>query len=81
MMEIREIIRAKYIKPYIVEVIFDDYKKGRVDLRPYLNKGILQELQDKKLFKRFTVDKELGTIVWGNGADIAPETLYQEIIK
>ena len=80
-MEIREIIKAKYIEPYTVELVFDDRKKGRVDLRPYLNKGILKELQDKRLFKRFTVHKELGTIVWENGADIAPETLYRKITK
>lgn len=80
-MTIYEIINAKFIKNYTVEVVFNNGKKGSVDLQKYLNKGILKELLDKKKFKRFKVDKELGTIVWGNGADIAPETLYAEIMK
>ena len=44
----REIIEAKIIKDYTVEVTFDDLKKGVVDLRPYLRKGIFRELLDKK---------------------------------
>lgn len=75
----REVIEAKIIKDYAVEVVFDDFKKGIVDLRKYLGRGIFKELLDKKKFRQMKVDAELGTICWPNGADIAPDTLYSDI--
>ncbi|MBI3315099.1 MAG: DUF2442 domain-containing protein [Candidatus Omnitrophica bacterium] len=76
----REIIEARIIKDYVVELVFDDLKKGVVDLHKFLGKGIFKELLDKKKFHQMKVDAELGTICWPNGADIAPDTLYFEII-
>ena len=77
----REVIEAKIIKDYIVEVVFDDLKKGVVDLRKYLGKGIFKPILDKKKFRQLKVDAELGTICWPNGADIAPDRLYSEILS
>ena len=74
----REVIEARVIRDFIVEVVFDDLKKGVVDLRRYLGRGIFRELLDKKKFRRMKVDAELGTICWPNGADIAPDTLYSQ---
>ena len=75
----REIIEARIIKDYRVELVFDDFKKGVVDLRKFLGKGIFKILLDKKKFRQMKVDAELGTICWPNGADIAPDRLYGEI--
>ncbi len=80
-MEIHEVVKAKLIKDYIVELIFDNKKKGRVNLKKYLGQGIFKDLLDKRKFKKFQVDPELGTICWPNGADIAPDTLYTSVIK
>ena len=41
---IREIIEARIIKDYRVELVFDDFKKGVVDLRKFLGKGIFKIL-------------------------------------
>ena len=79
--EIHEIIEAKFIKDYLVEFIFEDLKRGVVDLRKYIGKGIFKPLLNKNKFKKFYVDAELGTIVWPNGADIAPEVLYEKAVK
>ena len=75
----REIIEAKIIKDYTVELVFDDLKRGIIDLRKFLGKGIFKDLLDKKKFRQMKVDAELGTICWPNGADIAPDRLYSEI--
>lgn len=75
----REIIEAKIIKDYVVELVFDDLTRGTVDLRKFLGKGIFKDLLDKKKFSQMKVDAELGTICWPNGADIAPDRLYFEI--
>ncbi len=34
--------------------------------------------EDPALFAQVSVDDEEGTIVWPNGADVAPEMLYRE---
>ena len=75
----REIIEAKIVKDYTVEVVFDDFKRGTVDLHKFLGKGIFKNLLDKKRFHQMKVDAELGTICWPNGADIAPDRLYSEV--
>ncbi len=75
----REVVGARIIKDYVVELTFDDLKKGVVDLRQFLGKGIFKELLDKEKFRQMRVDAELGTICWPNGADVAPDTLYSEV--
>lgn len=78
---VREVIEAKIIKDYTVELVFDDLERGTVDLRRFLGKGIFKDLLDKRKFNQMKVDAELGTICWPNGADIAPDRLYGEINK
>jgi hypothetical protein len=40
---------------------------------------VFEPLKDKSRFADFTLDKELETIVWSNGADFSPEFLYQKL--
>ncbi len=39
--------------------------------------GIFAPLSDPAYFGSVELDEELGTIVWPNGADMAPETLHR----
>ena len=75
---IHEVIDAKCVKDYVVEFVFDDLRRAQVDLKRYLGKGLFKELLQNEKFKKFKVDAELGTICWSNGADLAPETLYED---
>lgn len=73
---IPHIIDAEYVGDYRIRVKFDDGSIKIVDLEPYTKKGgIFEPLKDKSFFKRFFID--LNTICWPNGADIAPERLYE----
>jgi hypothetical protein len=56
---------------------FDDGSFGEVDFSREEWTGVFAPLADPEYFARVQLDKELGTIVWPNGADIAPETLHQ----
>ena len=68
---------AKYIKDYIIQVKFSDGEEFVIDLKDHLTGGIFEALKDKKVFSNFELHPDLETIVWKNGADLAPEFLYQ----
>ena len=68
---------AEYVGSYRLRLTFSDGKVGDIDLASELWGEVFEPLKDLELFKSFKVDKELGTVVWPNGADFAPEFLYQ----
>jgi len=73
---IPHIREAQYLKDYTVKIWFNDGTVRIVDLESYTNRaGVFAALRDKGMFKRVFVD--LNTLCWPNGADIAPERLYE----
>jgi hypothetical protein len=77
-----DVVSAKYLGKYKIEVHFKDKKWGIVDFKRYLEKGGVFELfKDINFFKQFKINAELGILVWGNGIDIAPETLYDKAVS
>ncbi len=77
-----DLIKAKYVGDYKLELTFENGKSGIVDFQKYLEKGeIFAPLKDLSFFKTFAVNRELGIITWNNEIDIAPETLYSEATK
>ena len=75
------ITEAKYLYDYKVELKFNDGKKGVVNLENELYGTIFEPLKDKKIFATVKLDKDIDTISWENGADLAPEFLYYESFK
>jgi len=78
---ILHITDAKYLEDYRIEVSFNDGKKGTVDLSQSLKGTVFDPLKDKNVFSQLKLDDELDTIVWPNGADLAPEYLYFQAFK
>lgn len=72
---------ARYLGDYRIEIGFDDGKTGVADLSSVLRGAAFQALEDQEIFSRLRVDDELETIVWPNGADLAPEFLYFQVFK
>lgn len=73
------VIAAQYLRNYEIIVEFSNGEKRLVDCEKWLTGGIFTPLRDQSYFKQFFVDD--WTIAWANGADIAPETLYEAGIK
>lgn len=59
---------------------FDDGTSGEVDFSGEDWSGVFAPLSAPGFFARVELDEELGTIVWPNGADIAPETLHELVV-
>jgi len=70
---------AKYLHDYVIWIKFNDGIVGEVNLEQELTGEIFGPLKDKELFKSFKVDPVLETIVWENGADLAPEFLHDNV--
>lgn len=75
------IIEASYISDYTVAVIFNNGKQGQADLSQLLYGPVFAPLQDKTVFAQLRVDDELETLIWPNGADVAPEFVYYQAFK
>jgi Protein of unknown function (DUF2442) len=78
---ILHVTHAKYLEDYKVEVSFNDGKQGTADLADALKGPVFEPLKDKSLFSCLVIDKELETIVWPTGADLAPEYVYFQAFK
>lgn len=62
---------------YTVHVVFADDTEQTIDLEPILFGPMYGALREPSLFRSVKVDDEIGTIVWPNGADLDPGTLYR----
>ena len=70
---------VKYLHDYTVYVRFNDGVAGEVDLSAELEGEVFGSLKDISLFKSVKVDSLMQTIIWDNGADLAPEFLYDHL--
>lgn len=69
------VIRAEYLGGHRIRVTFNDNSEKTIDFRQWLNGPVFEPLKAPDYFRGFFLDG--GTVAWPNGADIAPETLYE----
>jgi hypothetical protein len=71
------LVDARVEDDHRVRVRFDDGLTAEVDLSYLLDYGgVFEPLRDIDYFRQLRADRDAGTIVWPNEADVAPETLY-----
>jgi hypothetical protein len=76
-----DVIDAELLEGTLARLTFDDGLTGVVDLARIITyRGVFEPLRDPDTFRQMRLDPESGTIVWPNGADIAPETLHRAVL-
>jgi hypothetical protein len=70
------VVEAKHVRAFTIWVRFEDGTSGEIDLASELWGPVFEPLKDVEYFRNFEV-AEYGTVAWPNGADIAPEFLYE----
>ena len=71
------VTKAEALGGYRLRLTFNEGTVGEVDLTSELEGEIFEPLKDPEQFKKFRVDPEMETLAWENGADLAPEYLYE----
>jgi len=69
---------VEHLGGYRLRLTFADGFVADVDLADKVTDAagpVFAPLRDIAVFAQVRLDEELGTIVWPNGADLAPETL------
>ncbi len=75
---LHDVCDVEVLGHYRLRLTFSDGLVGDVDLSHLSEKdGVFAPLRDPEYFARVRVDTEIGTITWPNGADLAPEVLYE----
>ena len=70
---------ARYLYDYVIWLRFNDGAEGEVNLKDDLYGEVFVPLKNLEMFQSFKVDLDLETLVWENGADFAPEFLYNKM--
>ena len=69
-----KVINAEYIEGFKIEIKFNDGKTKIIDFKDQLWGEMFEPLKNIEYFKKFKLNPF--TIEWENGADFAPEYLY-----
>jgi len=72
-----DVIDVKPAGPRVLAVKFSDGLAGTIRVDPAFCTGVFETLLDDELLKEAKVQH--GVLVWPNGLDLAPDTMYREI--
>jgi len=75
---IPQLTSAEYVRGYTIRVRFADGTNAEIDLESEIWGEVFEPLKDPEVFRRFRLDRELNTLTWPSGADLAPEFLYEK---
>ena len=78
--EIVVVTKAEYVSGRTLDITFSDGIRTEIDFSEWIDRyPFFEPLKDPDYFRNFALDG--WTIVWPNGADIAPETLHEIAVK
>ena len=73
---ILHVTEVKVVGPHSLFLAFNDGVRKRVNLFSLLDGPVFLPLRDPAYFSSVKLDDQVGTIVWPNQADVAPEALH-----
>jgi hypothetical protein len=74
------VTEAVYVSGLTLDITFSDGVRAEIDFSEWINRyPFFAPLKNLDYFRNFALDG--WTVVWPNGADIAPETLHSIAVK
>jgi len=74
---ILRIKEAEVCGPTHLRLVFSDGVQKKVNVAALLSGPVFEPLRDQTYFALAKLDLVCGTVVWPNGADLAPEALHE----
>jgi hypothetical protein len=74
-----DVIEARHVGGFVIWLKFRDGTTGEIDLASELHGPVFEPLRDPAVFESFRIHPDFQTLVWPNGADFAPEFLYESV--
>ena len=74
-----DIAAATVVRHGVLRLTFADGLEGEVDILDRMHGPVFQRARTREGFAEASVDQEIGTVVWPDGADLAPDTLYERV--
>ncbi len=77
-------LHTYFVQPqsnYCLYVEFNNGAKGLIDLTDVLWGDMFETLKTSTMFLTATQNPVMGTVSWANGADLAPEFLYDLLVQ
>ena len=75
----KTVVSVRPLDEFQLEVSFDDGTCGVIPMKERLFGPVFEPLRDPTMFKQVSVDG-FGAVCWPNGADLAPDALYDRIM-
>ena len=70
------VTNVSYEGGYVLELTFEEGSVRRVDLESHLDGEMFEPLKTLEQFQTAHLNEDIDTVVWDNGADMAPDFLY-----
>lgn len=74
----QRVVAVRSLPEFQLEVRFTDGTQGVISIQDRLFGPMFEPLRDRALFEQVAID-EFGAICWPNGADLAPDALYDRL--
>ncbi len=75
----KDITSVEPIGDFRLRLAFEGGERREIDIASLVSfDGVFEPLNDPSFFRQVSVNSEIGTIVWPNGADLCPDVLYEQ---
>jgi hypothetical protein len=74
-----DITDVAVVRHGVLRLSFADGLNGQVELLDRMRGPVFDTARTVAGFRKVTVDRETGTVVWPGRADLAPDTLYERL--
>jgi len=74
-----DITEVAVLRHGVLRLTFADGLTGDVDVLDRMRGPVFDNARTPEGFAKVAVDPETGTVVWPDGADLAPDTLYARV--
>ena len=74
---LEDVVEVEAVGEHRLRLKFENGVEGEVNVATLVPfEGVFAPLRDPSVFATVSVDRELGTVCWPNGADLDPDVLY-----